>query len=370
MTGLHLAVEIDGAGAHPGPRPAGDPTPADAVGLEAALAAEAAGFAFVTLADSPLPPGAGTARVEAGGAARVGVGGAARVEAGGAVRVGVGGVEAGAGGAARVEAGVRAAYLARRTRRIGLAPTLHVTVTEPFHLATQLASLDHASLGRAAWVIGAENSAAALATVGDRPLDDAGLRREIADVVDVARALWDSWEDDAIIRDRAAGRFLDADRVHHVNFTGARFAVTGPLITPRPPQGQVVVIGADTLGVTDRLDVALVAASTVDETAERARQARADGARLVFAEVEVQLGTDRDAVTPWAPSGRLRHVGDADGFRALLDRLAGVVDGVRLHPAKLAVDLPRLAAALPGRPDTGPTLRDTLGLPRPANQFA
>jgi alkanesulfonate monooxygenase SsuD/methylene tetrahydromethanopterin reductase-like flavin-dependent oxidoreductase (luciferase family) len=330
---LHMAVEINGAGAHPAARQIGDGPPAVSVGL--ARVAEAAGFALATLADSPLPP---------------------------------------PGGGARIEAGVHAAYLTRRTGRIGLAPTLHVTVTEPFHLATQLASLDHASLGRAGWVVGAENSAAALTTIGGRPLGEDDLRSEIADVIDVARQLWDSWEDDAIIRDQATGRFLNTDRVHHVNFTGARFSVTGPLITPRPPQGQVVVLGADTLGVTGRLDVALIAAPTIEETAERTRQARADGAPLVFAELEVLLGVDRlsrlDAVTPWGSPQRLRHAGSAEDLRALLDRLAGVVDGVRLHPAVLAVDLPLLATTLKPRPAAGNTLRETLGLPRPANQFA
>ncbi|GAA2532563.1 LLM class flavin-dependent oxidoreductase [Winogradskya humida] len=321
---MHFALEIDGSGA-------GSP-PATAIGLGAAQAAEAAGFALVTLADSPLPP---------------------------------------PGGGGRVEAGVRAAFLARRTGRIGLAPTLHVTTTEPFHLATQLASLDHASLGRAGWVVGAENSEAALATVGAQPLGEDELRREVADVIDVARQLWDSWEDDAVIREHATGRFLDPDRVHHVNFTGARFSVTGPLITPRPPQGQVVVLGADTLGVTGRLDIALIAAPDLDEVAERARQARADGAPLVFAELDVLLGEDQlDALTPWGPPRRLRHTGSAGELRTLLDRLEGLVDGVRFHPAVLSIDLPRLAATLGARPGAGRTLRETLGLPRPVNQFA
>jgi alkanesulfonate monooxygenase SsuD/methylene tetrahydromethanopterin reductase-like flavin-dependent oxidoreductase (luciferase family) len=239
----------------------------------------------------------------------------------------------------RIEAGVAAAYLSRRTSRIGLAPTLQTTVTEPFHLATQLASLDHASLGRGGWVVGADNSAAAHATIGGRPLTEAELRREVADVVDVARQLWDSWEDDAVIRDVASGRFLDADRVHHVGFTGARFSITGPLITPRPPQGQLVVLGADTLGVTSRLDVALIDAPTFDALATRAERARAEGVPLVFADVH----------------------GEAD-----LTRLAGVVDGVRLHLTDPRTELPRFAPG--GTP--GPTLRDTLGLPRPANRYA
>ncbi|AEV84067.1 Alkanesulfonate monooxygenase [Actinoplanes sp. SE50] len=285
----HLALEL---GATAGP--------------EHVAAAEAAGFALVTIDDTP--------------------------------------------GAAQPEAGVRAAYLARRTRRIALAPTLHATVTEPFHLATQLASLDHASLGRGAWVVGAAAGPAAYATVGLPLLDGAALRREIADVIDVARRLWDSWEDDAIIRDVPSGRFLDADRVHHVNFTGERFSVVGPLITPRPPQGQLVVLGADTLGVTDRLDIALIPFDTVDALSARAGQARTDGAPLVFADLDLAVAGDD-------PAG-------------LIDRLGRVVDGVRLHLGDIDADLPRIAATLSRPPVTGPTLRDTLGLPRPVNQFA
>jgi alkanesulfonate monooxygenase SsuD/methylene tetrahydromethanopterin reductase-like flavin-dependent oxidoreductase (luciferase family) len=242
-----------------------------------------------------------------------------------------------------IEAGVRAAYLSRRTSTIGLAPELHVTVTEPFHLATQLASIDHASLGRAGWVVGAVNTPSAYAAVGGTPLAGNDLRREIEDVIDVARLLWHSWEDDAVIRDVGSGRFLDADRVHHVNFTGARFSVVGPLITPRPPQGQIVVIGADTLGVTGRLDVALIDAPNHDELVERAARARADGARLIFAEVEVD-----DPVT----------------LRARLDRVEGIVDGVRLHLTGAIPGLAPVVDALGPRPPAGSTLRETLGLPQ------
>ncbi|SHM61813.1 LLM class flavin-dependent oxidoreductase [Cryptosporangium aurantiacum] len=332
----HLAVEIDGPGAHPAAGHTLDPFDPDVV-VRSARLAEDAGFVLVTLADAAQ------------------------------------------GG---LEAGVRAAYLALRTHRIGLAPTLHVTTTEPFHLATQLASLDHASQGRGGWVVGAQNTATALATTGREPLEPDALRREVADVVEVNRALWDSWEDDATIRDVATGRFLDPDRVHHVNFTGDTFSIVGPLITPRPPQGQVVVLGADTLGVTGQLDIALVGG----DVAARAAAARAAGAPLVFAEVEVLIdesGERRDTADSWAPSDRLRHVGSVAALRDLIDRLGATVDGVRLHPAETAVDLPLLAEALPadtlpaealpadaGRPASSGTLRERLGLPRPANRFA
>ncbi|MEV4136587.1 LLM class flavin-dependent oxidoreductase [Dactylosporangium sp. NPDC049742] len=227
-----------------------------------------------------------------------------------------------------VEAGVLAAYLARRTTRIGLAPTLHVTTTEPFHLATQLASLDHASLGRAGWVVGATTAPPDLATVG-RLHADAG---EAADVVEVARRLWDSWEDDAVIRDVPTGRFLDSRKVHHVDFEGSGFSVTGPLITPRPPQGQVVVIGAASIAA--ELDVALVRGSGVADIAERAAAARATGTPLVFADVPA-------------------------GFDAAA--LEGVVDGVHFHGGTPPV----IAAGAHGA-----TLRETLGLPRPTNRYA
>ena len=215
---------------------------------ETVAAAEQVGFAFVTFGDGPVPPPSG----------------------------------------ARVEAGTRAAYLSQLTRRIGLAPTLHVTTTEPFHLATQLASLDHATHGRAAWVVGAANDGPARATIGESPLSDDARAQEVKDVIDVARALWDSWEDDAVIKDVATGRFLDNDKVHHVRFEGASFSVVGPLITPRPPQGQVVVIAADELGVADRADITLVSGLSVSTgqgqhiLAQRAESAREAGSQPVL----------------------------------------------------------------------------------------
>lgn len=353
---LHLALEADGDGAHPAAwrysgRPAAAVLGPGAVRAGVA-AAEEAGFTLVTLADTPVPPSAG---LDAAG---------------------------------RVEAGSRAAFVSVLTDRIGLAPTLHATTTEPFHLAAQLASLDHASNGRAAWVVGAANSPEERATIGAEPLSAEELRQEVAGVIDVARALWDSWEDDAVIKDVATGRYLDPDKIHHVDFEGAGFTVKGPLITPRPPQGQVVVLAPDDLDADARADIVLVARPDLDAIRERARQAGQAGAPLIFAEVEVVLDADAPAAerlaqldesTRWTRSGRLRHVGSAAELVDLLRRLAEVVDGVRLHPAVLAVDLPVLteqvlpalaAEGLHRAPRAGYTLRGTLGLARPTNRFA
>lgn len=354
LPGLHLALEADGDGAHPASwRRSGRP-PGEVLGpralREVVAAAENAGFGLVTFADSPLPP------------------------------------EAAGGPAGRMEAGTRAAYVSTLTDRIGLAPTLHVTTTEPFHLATQLASLDHASHGRGAWVVGAANGADDAATVGEPVRSAAALARETADVIDTARSLWDSWEDDAVIKDLATGRFLNADRVHPVDFEGPAFSVKGPLITPRPPQGQLVVLVPDALDADGRADVVLVGRPDLAGIAERAATAREAGAPLVFAEVEVVLDADApaadrlaalDEAAAWPETGRLRHVGSPEALVGLLRELSASVDGVRLHPAVLAVDLPvlteRVLPALAGQrpvPRTGDTLRDTLGLPRPANRFA
>ncbi|WP_018686161.1 LLM class flavin-dependent oxidoreductase [Actinokineospora enzanensis] len=317
---LHLALETDGGGAHPAAwRLASVSSPGHV--REVVRAAEAAGFALVTFADSPLPTPAG-----------------------------------------RLESVGRAAFVSTATSRVGLAPAVPTATTEPFHVAAQLASLDHASHGRAAWVV-TGSTAEELATVGTDGPDG-----EAAEVVEVVRALWDSWEDDAVIRDAATGRYLDADKVHHVDFVGRHFTVKGPLITPRPPQGRPVVLADAALDVD--ADILLVS--------DHVRPARPG---LVFAEVEVVLDagtesavsrlTDLDAVTPWA-SDRTRYVGAPEGLVSLLLELSEAVDGVRLHPAVLAVDLPVLVEHVLPALDLHPqreTLRATLGLPRPVNRF-
>ncbi|WP_410590344.1 LLM class flavin-dependent oxidoreductase [Amycolatopsis sp. lyj-23] len=317
---LHVAVELDG-----------ELSPGALAGT--VTTAERAGFTFATFDDSPL-------------------------------------------GGPRLDATTRAAFVATLTDRLGLAPASNVTTAEPFHLAAQLASLDHASHGRAAWVVGADGSAEALATVGGSRLGPDALHHEVAEVVEVVRRLWDSWDDDAVVKDVATGRYLDPDRVHHVGFTGTRFSVKGPSITPRPPQGRPVVLASDALAEAARPDIVLVGGAGLDDVRNRARRARDTGARLVFAEVDVVL----DAPAGRRPQqDRLRYTGSAPGLTELLGWLATSVDGVRLHPATTAADLPVLAGeVLPAlrteglltSPEPGATLRESLGLGRPVSLFA
>lgn len=85
----------------------------------------------------------------------------------------------------------------------------------------------------------------------------AALRRGARDAVAVGRALWDSWEDDAAIRDVATGRYPDRTKLHHVDFAGETYTVKGPAIVPRPPPGRPVVLDPDGLVPPELVDVAL-----------------------------------------------------------------------------------------------------------------
>lgn len=137
------------------------------------------------------------------------------------------------------------AALATVTEHIGLIATVSTTYNEPFNTARKFASLDHLSGGRAGWniVTSAQSREAWNFNLDDHPAH-ADRYRRAAEFVDVAIKLWDSWEDDALVLDPAAGVFADTDRVHEVAHTGETFQVRGPLNTPRPPQGRPLLVQA------------------------------------------------------------------------------------------------------------------------------
>ena len=131
------------------------------------------------------------------------------------------------------------------TTHIGLGATVSTSFGEPYHVARAFASLDHLSGGRAAWnVVTSSASAAALNFSRERHFEH-DLRYEIAnEFVDVVRGLWDCWDDDAVVADRASGTFLDAAKVRPLNHKGRFFSVRGPLNMQRCPQGHPVIIQA------------------------------------------------------------------------------------------------------------------------------
>ncbi|WP_136682813.1 LLM class flavin-dependent oxidoreductase [Falsirhodobacter xinxiangensis] len=141
--------------------------------------------------------------------------------------------------------------LAVTTTKIGLAGTVSTSYSDPFTVARQFASLDLISGGRAGWnVVTTPLEGTALNYSRNHP--DHALRYEIADeYLAVTQGLWDSWDDDAVIRDRQTGRFFDPSGLHPLNHKGRFFEVAGPLNSPRSPQGQPVIFqaGASDAGI-------------------------------------------------------------------------------------------------------------------------
>jgi FMN-dependent oxidoreductase (nitrilotriacetate monooxygenase family) len=135
--------------------------------------------------------------------------------------------------------------LAVATTHIGLVGTLTTSFNEPFNVARRLASLDLISHGRAGWNVVTSGDAGAAGNFGlDEHYDyDTRYGRGL-EFVKVVQGLWDSYEDDAFVRDRSTRTFLDATRQHALNHRGQYFSVVGPLNIVRSKQGQPVIFQA------------------------------------------------------------------------------------------------------------------------------
>ncbi|WP_312870213.1 LLM class flavin-dependent oxidoreductase [Streptomyces himalayensis] len=319
----------------------------------------------------------------------------------------------------RLDAVLIAARVAPLTRHIGLVPTVVATHTEPFHISKAIATLDYVSTGRAGLriqVSGRQNEAAHFGrrTIPRIRFGEAyapeiqevitELFEEAADYVEVVRRLWDSWEDDAEIRDVATGRFIDRDKLHYIDFEGRHFSVKGPSITPRPPQGQPIVSALGHETVPYRLigrsaDIGYVtphdtdqARAIVDEIrTEQAATGRAEEPLHIFGDLVVFL--DDDPAAAAARRDRLdglagyAYASDATVFTGTPAQLADLLlqwqqaglTGFRLRPAVIGQDLPKITRGLvPELQRRGAfrtayesdTLRGLLGLARPANRYA
>jgi alkanesulfonate monooxygenase SsuD/methylene tetrahydromethanopterin reductase-like flavin-dependent oxidoreductase (luciferase family) len=392
---IHLAVALDGAGWHPAAWREADAAPAAEIfkaryWAEQVRRAEDGLVDFVTIEDGfPLQ-----SEEAAGLDARTD-----RVRG-------------------RLDASLIAARVAPSTSHIGLVPTVTTTHTEPFHVSKTIATLDYASTGRAGWraQIGARGSEAALFGRRDLPVLSAEdlakpetrarvqeLFDEAADHVEVVRRLWDSWEDDAEIRDAATGRFIDREKLHYIDFAGRYFSVRGPSITPRPPQGRPPVVALAHASTpyafaARSADVVLVTPHSVDAITPIVEELRAGRAaaglagepQLIFGELVVFL--DDDPVAAFTRKARLDEAAgepyrsDASIFVGSPGELADLLalwaqaglDGFRLRPGAVPHDLDAIVSGLvPALQERGlfrrayaaGTLRGNLGLPRPASRY-
>jgi FMN-dependent oxidoreductase (nitrilotriacetate monooxygenase family) len=352
--------------------------------------------------------------------------------------------------------------LAVETERLGLIATASTTYNEPYHIARKFASLDHISGGRAGWnLVTTANPDAALNFGHDEHMAHGERYKRAREFFDAVTGLWDSWADDAFVRDVESGIYFDPDRLRVLDHKGPELSVRGPLNIARPVQGWPVIVqaGSSEAGrqiAAETAEAVFSAPSTLDdgrrfyadvkgrmdrlgrnrdhlkilpgcfvvvgETVAEAREKRALLDSLVHydsavASLSIALGVDASRFDPDGPlpeipeteaskSGRERAIalGRREGLtvRQLAQRLGGYAGLAMVGtPATVADEMEEWLAAdacdgfnvmfpyLPGGLDEfvdgvvpelqrrglfrreyeGATLRENLGLPRPANRF-
>lgn len=229
--------------------------------------------------------------------------------------------------------------VATHTSRIGLVGTASSTYNSPFNLARRFASLDHISGGRAGWNVVTSFDTGTSRNFGlDEHLDYATRYGRALEFVEVARGLWDSYEDDAFPADVERGVFLDPDKLHALDHTGEHFSVAGPLNVSRSPQGQPVIFQA---GVSDEgRDLAARVAEGIyapGGSLEQAREYYADVKKRTASygrdpeHIKIFIhGSPVVAATDEAARGREREIfeedDDFDRNLALLGRSFGAYD--------------------------------------------
>jgi alkanesulfonate monooxygenase len=227
--------------------------------------------------------------------------------------------------------------LAGATERIGLVATASTTFDEPYHVARRFASLDHISGGRAGWNIVTTSNPDAARNFGLEEHvehDERYVRaREFHDVV---TGLWDSFADDAFVRDVEAGIYFDPAKMHVLDHKGPQLSVRGPLNIARPPQGWPVIVQAGSSNAGRQLAA---------ETAEVVFGASAtlDSAKAVYADIKARMaavGRDPDSlkILPAAFVVVGDTVAEAQAKRERLDSLVHYDSGIASLSAALGHD--------------------------------
>ncbi len=247
----------------------------------------------------------------------------------------------GALGALRLDPLVVLGLIAGATRHVGLACTVSTTYFEPFAVARSMATLDHLSGGRAAWNIVTSFQEAEARNFGrDEQLSRERRYDRADEFMDVVCALWDSWQDDALVRDRDTPLFADPSRVRRVDHDGSWFKVRGPLNVSRSPQGRPVFVQA---GASDRgRDFAARWAEVVFVTHSAPDPACAF--RLDLRTRAERFGRDPDQIR--VLPGVVPIIGEtaeeAEELRGLLESLSHPLAGLSTLSYHLGVDLSRL----------------------------
>ena len=241
------------------------------------------------------------------------------------------------------------ASIAAATSHIGIIGTASTSYNEPYNIARRFATLDHVSGGRAGWNVVTTADLGSARNFGrDAVPDHAGRYARAAEFTGVVKALWDSWEDNAIVADKHTGLFVDPDKVHAIAHRGTHFSVQGPLNVPRSPQGHPVLVQAGASGDGRELaarhaEAVFSASQSFDESLAYSRDLKARAAAFgrgpdavkVLAGLTTIIGsTEQEALR------RRDELVDLIPWSCSLARIAGTL-GVK--PGELELDrrLPR-----------------------------
>ncbi|TCM58151.1 alkanesulfonate monooxygenase [Rhizobium sp. PP-F2F-G48] len=227
--------------------------------------------------------------------------------------------------------------LAAVTERIGLVATASTTFDAPYHIARRFASLDHISEGRAGWnIVTTSNPDAALNFGLDEHVEHGERYRRAREFFDVVTGLWDSFADDAFLRDQQSGLFFDPERMHVLDHQGPSLTVRGPLNIARPPQGWPVIVQAGQSEPGRQLAA---------ETAEVIFAAPRDlaGGQELYADIKGRLGAlgrsrDHLKILPAAFIVIGDTIEEAREKRALLDSLVHFESGIASLSIALGLD--------------------------------
>jgi alkanesulfonate monooxygenase len=228
--------------------------------------------------------------------------------------------------------------LAAVTERIGLMATASTTYDEPYHIARRFASLDHISGGRAGWnIVTTANPDAALNFGLEEDIDHDERYARAREFYDVVTGLWDSFADDAFVRDVESGIYFDPERMHTLAHKGKYLSVRGPLNIARPIQGWPVIVQAGASEAGRQLAA---------ETAELvfAAGGNLEASRAFYADVKGRMARiGRDPDTMKILPGALVVVGDSDdeakAKRAHLDSLVHYDSGIASLNGMLGYDV-------------------------------